>query len=98
MEAAVTKLNPWTFGAVLSTTMVVSYALCALFWYSFTGSAIDFLNALFHGVDFRKIYTAAPFAISSFLYVLAVLAVWAYALGAIYAAVHNLILVRAPRE
>ena len=97
MERVVTKLNPWTFGVVLSTTVVISYVLCALFWYSFTGSAIEFLNALFHGVDFRKIYVAAPFAIGSFLYVLAVLAVWAYALGAIYAAIRNLLLISAAR-
>ena len=88
------KLNPWTFGAVLSITVVVSYILCALFWYSFTGPAIEFMNALFHGVDFRKIHAATPFAITSFLYVLGVLAVWAYLIGAIYAAVNNLIMAR----
>jgi hypothetical protein len=87
-----TKLNPWTFGAVLSITVAVSYILCALFWYSFTGPSIEFLNAVFHGMDFRKIYVATPFAISSSLYVLAVLAAWAYVLGAIYAAVRNLLI------
>lgn len=92
MEAVVTKLNPWTFGAVLSITVVVSYILCALFWYSFTGPSIEFLNALFHGMDFRKIYPAAPFAVSSFLYVLAVLAMWAYVFGAVYATIRNVLL------
>jgi hypothetical protein len=52
------------------------------------------MNALFHGVDFRKIHAATPFAINSFLYVLGVLAVWAYLIGAIYAVVNNLIMVR----
>ena len=87
-----TKVNPWSFGAVLSLTVVVNYVLCALFWYSLNGPAIQFLNALFHGVDFTKIYTAVPFAITSFLYVLAVLAVWAYVLGAVYATIRNLLL------
>ena len=87
-----TKLNPWTFGAVLSITVAVSYVFCALFWYLFTGPAVEFLNALFHGMDFRKIYSATPFAVSSSLFVLAVLAVWAYVLGVIYATVRNLLL------
>ena len=47
------------------------------------------LNALFHGMDFRKIYSIAPFSFTSFLYVLVVLAGWAYVLGAIYAVVRN---------
>ena len=92
-----TKLNPWTFGAVLSATVVVSYVLCALFWYSFPGLALEFLNALFHGMDFRKIYAATPFSVGSFLFVLAVLAVWAYALGLIYAAIRNLLLAGAAK-
>jgi hypothetical protein len=92
MEAIMNKLDPWTFGAVLSITVVANYVLCAIFWYSFTGLALDFLNSLFHGMDFRKIYIATPFSISWSLYVLAVLAAWAYVLGAIYAGVRNLLL------
>ena len=87
-----TKLNPWTFGAVLSITVVANYVLCAIFWYSFTGPSLELLNSLFHGMDFRKIYAAAPFSISSSLYVLAMLAAWAYVVGAIYAAVRNLLI------
>lgn len=87
-----TKLNPWTFGAVLSITVAASYILCALFWYSFPGPSMELLNALFHGMDFRKIFSVTPFAVSSFLFALAVLAVWAYVVGAIYAVVRNLLL------
>ena len=87
-----TRLNPWTFGAVLLLTVVVSYILCTLFWYSFTGSSMELLNALFHGMDFRKIYTPSPFTLSSFIYVLAVLAVWAYVVGVVFAAIRNLLL------
>ena len=84
-----TRLNPWKFGAVLSITVAVSYTICAIFWYSFTSMGLEFLNALFHGVDFRKIYSVAPFSFTSFLFVLAVLVVWAYALGVIYALIRN---------
>jgi hypothetical protein len=84
-------LNPWKFGAVLSITVMISYALCALFWFVFTGPSMELLNTLFHGMDFRKIYSPAPFSAGSFLFVLVVLAVWAYVIGAIYAAVRNLL-------
>ena len=84
-----TQLNPWKFGALLSITAAVSYIVCAILWYSFTSLGMDFLNALFHGIDFRKIYSATPFSFSSFLSVLAVLMVWAYLLGVIYALARN---------
>ena len=89
-----TKLNPWTFGAVLSITVVINYILCTLFWYAFTEHAIKFLNVLFHGMDFTKIYESAIFSPGDFLYVLIVFAVWAYILGAIYAVVRNFFIVR----
>lgn len=82
-------LNPWKFGAVLSITTAVSYILCAVFWYAFTSLGMEFLNALFHGIDFGKIYSASPFSFASFVSVLAVLAAWAYVLGVIYALVRN---------
>ena len=84
-----TKLNPWKFGAVFSLTVGIGYALCTIFWVSFTGPAIDFLNALFHGLDFRKLQVAAALSVSGFASALAVMMVWAYAIGALYALVWN---------
>jgi cytosine/uracil/thiamine/allantoin permease len=82
------KLNPWKFGAVLSLTVGISYVLCTIAWVNFTGPAIDFLNALFHGLDFRKLQmVAAAFSVAGFVYALIVLMVWAYLVGAIYALV-----------
>ena len=86
------KLNPWKFGAVLSLTVLINYILCTIFWYAFPGPSLDLINGLFHGMDFRKIFAAAPFSAGTFLYVLIVLAVWSYVLGAIYATVRNLLL------
>ena len=82
-------LNPWLHGAVLSLTVAISYLLCALFWYLLPGPSLDLLNGLFHGMDFRKLEAVAAFSIGTFLYVLAVLAVWSYVIGAIYALIHN---------
>ena len=88
------KLNPWTFGAVLSITVIINYTMCTIFWFVFTEPSIKLLNALFHGMDFRKIYAATTYSHGDFLYVLAIFAVWAYILGAIYATVRNLIIAR----
>lgn len=83
------KLNPWKFGAVLSITVGVNYALCMIVWVSFTEASIDFLNALFHGLDFRRLQVGGPFSAGSFLYALITLMAYAYLIGAIYALVHN---------
>ena len=85
-------LNPWKFGTVLSITVLINYALCTIIWYAFTGPSLDFINGLFHGMDFGKIHAATPFSANTFLYVLIVLAAWSYLLGAVYAVVRNLLL------
>lgn len=89
-----TRLNPWIFGAVVSITVVISYTLCTLFWFAFTEPSINFLNTLFHGMDFRRIYAPAAFSLGGYLYVLVVFTVWGYVLGVIYATVRNLLLAR----
>jgi len=88
------KLNHWIFGSVLSITFVINYILCTMFWYAFTEPAIKFLNILFHGMDFTKIYASIAFSPGDFLYVLIVFAVCAYILRAIYAVVRNLLIIR----
>ena len=85
-------VNPWKYGAVLCVTVVIGYALCALFWYTFPNASLNLLNGLFHGVDFRKITSGPVFSIGNFFSVLLVLAVWSYVLGLVYAAVRNAIL------
>jgi hypothetical protein len=89
------KLNPWVFGLVVAITVVISYVLCTLFWLAFTEASLDFLNTLFHGMDFRKIYTPAAFSLGDYITVLVVFTVWGYVVGAVYAAVRNLLLARA---
>lgn len=83
------KLNPWKFGAVLSVTVCINYILCTIAFISFPQPSMDFMNALFHGADFSKLYLGTPFPTGSFVYALLVLAAWAYVLGAIYALVRN---------
>jgi hypothetical protein len=89
MEAVMTQLNPLKFGAVLSLTVVINYALCTVLFVAFPGPSLDFVNGLFHGMDFGKIYGTKMFSAGVFGYVLVILAVWSYVLGAVYALVRN---------
>jgi hypothetical protein len=50
------------------------------------------MNALFHGLDFRKLQPAAGgFSLAGFGIAAAVLAAWAFVFGAIFAVVSNLL-------
>lgn len=89
-----TRLNPWIFGMVIAITAVISYTLCTLFWFALTEQSLDFLNTLFHGMDFRNIYAAAEFSLAGYLGVVAVFTVWGYVIGVVYATVRNLLVMR----
>ena len=83
------KLNPWKFGAVLSLAVGINYVLCSIVWMTWTERSIDFLSALFHGLDFHKLQVVGTFSLSSFVYALAAFMIWVYAIGAIYALIRN---------
>ncbi len=85
------KMNPWKTGIALAVTMAVSYIVCAVLYNVWPERGLDFLNALFHGLDFRKLETATPFRISIILYPLTVLVVWGFVVGALFAFIRNLI-------
>jgi len=72
-------------GAALAITVGIGYAACALAFRLWPDAAMDFMNALFHGLDFRKLARgAAPFDFGSFLFALFLSVVWAFALGALF--------------
>jgi hypothetical protein len=82
-------LAPWRFGAAFALTVVAGYAACTAIWLMFTDPSIVFLNALFHGTDFRRLYVGGTFSMAGWAFALAVLAVWAFLFGALFAQVHN---------
>lgn len=74
-----------TAGTSLSLTVGVGYALCTLVFWIWPEAAANFMNALFHGLDFRKLQGGtALFSFGTFLYALVVMMAWAFGLGAIY--------------
>lgn len=80
-----TRATPINTGAALAITAGVGYAACAVAFYLFPDSAVNFMNALFHGLDFRKLQTGpALFSFGSFGYALVLMMAWAFGLGAIF--------------
>jgi hypothetical protein len=83
--------NPWRNGAVLAVTIAIAYTVCALVYALAPERGIDFVNAISHGLDFRKLGTPAPFTFLMFFYPLVVLVIWGFLVGALYAWLHNLL-------
>ena len=76
-------------GLALAVTVAVFYALCALVWLAAPGEFLNFMNGLFHGMDFSPLVQQRPFGWAGFLVVLLVLGAWALLAGAFFAWVFN---------
>jgi 2TM family of unknown function (DUF5676) len=71
-------MNPWLAGAALAITFAISFAACTLVFVAYPDASVEFLNASFHGLDFRKLQPAAGgFSLAGFG---TVIVVWALAL------------------
>ena len=86
-----TSMNPQKTGVTLAVTLAIAYTLCAVVYALAPERGIDFLNALSHGLDFRKLGTPQPFTFVMFLYPLVFFVVWGFLVGALYAWLHNLV-------
>ncbi len=85
-----TANSPAGTGAALSLTVGIGYALCTVLFRMWPESAATFMNALFHGLDFRKLQDgAALFTFGSFFYALLVMMAWAFVLGCIFGIVRS---------
>lgn len=72
-------------GVALATTVGIGYAACALAFRAAPDAAMTFMNALFHGLDFRKLQGGpALFDFSSFSFALLIAVAWAFVFGAVF--------------
>ena len=72
-------------GAAFAITVAVGYALCSVVFWMWPQASANFMNGLFHGLDFRKLQSGpALFDFGSFLYALVVLTAWTFGLGALF--------------
>jgi hypothetical protein len=79
--------NAIRIGTSFAGTVMVGYALCTLVFWIWPEAAASFMNALFHGLDFRKLQIGPAlftFSFGSFVYALLVLGAWAFGLGALF--------------
>jgi hypothetical protein len=84
-------LKPWSVGAAVALTVLVTYTACTVAFVTFPDSSVNFLNALFHGLDFRKLQQpGAGFSYAGFGGVLVAWAVAGFLVGALYAWIYNL--------
>ena len=78
-------VNPIVTGTALAVTVAVGYTACTLAFWAWPDAAATFMNALFHGLDFRKLQSGpALFSFGSFLFALAGAVAWAFALGVLF--------------
>jgi hypothetical protein len=72
-------------GAAFGATVGIAYALCTLVFWAWPDAAANFMNALFHGLDFRRLQAGTTlFSFGSFLYAELVLTAWAFGLGTLF--------------
>lgn len=84
-------LNPLRTGIAFAATIAFGYSVCAILFALWPGPGIEFLNALFHGLDFHKLETTASWTMGQFLMPLAVLTIWGLAAGTLFAWLLNLL-------
>ena len=77
-------------GVALAITVGIGYTACALAFWAWPELAMNFMNSLAHGLDFRKLQVSPKvFEFGSFLYALIALMVWAFFLGVVYGALRG---------
>jgi hypothetical protein len=74
-----------TTGAAFAATAGIAYGLCTVAFWLWPDAAASFMNALFHGLDFRRLQAGTTlFSFGSFLYAAVVLMAWAFAFGSLF--------------
>jgi fatty acid desaturase len=84
-----TTKSPWRIGVTMTLTAAIAYTVCTLAYALMPEQGIEFLNALFHGLDFRKLGVPAPLTLVMFVYPLVVLVVWGFAVGTLFGWLHK---------
>lgn len=82
-------MKPIQTGVALSVTVALFYSLCTLIEIMWPAQFIGFMNALFHGLDFRPLQAAGASPWRDYFYALIVVALWGFAVGAFFAGLHN---------
>ncbi len=87
------RLNPWILGATAAITFSILSATCALAAALFPDGTVGFFNAWFHGLDLTLLRPPGgrTLTLGQFAYGLFGVALTSFIVGAVFAAVHNLL-------
>lgn len=84
-------MKPLRTGLALAITVALFYSLCTLVEILLPRQFMAFMNALFHGMNFQVLATSQPYSWTAYLYAMLVLSLWAFAMGTVFAWLHNAI-------
>ena len=88
--AATTKIRPFALGLAFALTIAIMYTVCTVAWVIWQEPALDFLNALFHGLDFRRLQLPGTrISLGTFVYPILVMSAWGFATGTLLGAICN---------
>src|SRR5262245_44317640 len=88
-------MNSARLGMALALTVGIAYTACALVFWIWPEASAQFMNALFHGLDFRMLQDRpSAFGLSSFGYALVGIMGWAFLVGCVFAWLANRFAVR----
>ncbi|CAJ0696305.1 MULTISPECIES: DUF5676 family membrane protein [Ralstonia] len=77
-------MKPLRTGATFAFTVMLFYALCAMVWYAFPEPFMQFMTALFHGIDFHTLQSGKA-TLGSTAYADVILGVWAFVAATFFA-------------
>lgn len=90
MVTGTNRIRPAALGLTLTLTIAAMYTLCFVAWTIWREPALDLLNALFHGLDFRRLVTTGgSTGFWTFFYQLIVLSAWGFIAGVVFALIGN---------
>ena len=72
-------------GLAFATTATLFYALCTVVWLAAPGLFMNFMNSLFHGIDFTPLLKTPGFSWPGFLSTVVVMFIWAFLAGTFFA-------------
>jgi hypothetical protein len=84
-------VKPINTGIALSVTVIVFYSLCTFTVVLWPAQFMEFMNALFHGLDFGRLSASIPFSWASFGGALIIMGAWTFAAGTFFAWFHNML-------
>jgi hypothetical protein len=79
------SFNSARTGTALAITAGIAYTVCAAAFWLWPEQGIDFLNTVFHGLDFRKLGQPVSFTLKLFVVPLLAFVVWGFLVGALFA-------------